>query len=363
MKKLVLVLLLLSTMILTGCGNNVQTEDTLKIGVILPLTGKIAMFGGQSQNGIELALQENTGINIELFYEDSKFIAQEGVTAYRKLKDLNDVDVIITATSPVSLAISPLANEDEVLQMAIFTSNPAYTSPDDFTFRVSTTASVESGELANQVFKDYPEVAVFHINNEYGVGQKTTFIKEFERLGGTIITEESFLLEDNDFRTQVTKIKETNAEAVALIGEAKNAGMILKQAQELEFTPQWFGIRSVQSDELITAAGDAAEGFVYTYPLDFASEDPVIKTFVEKYTTTYGEEPTSYAVEGYTGLSVIIKALNECGSVDIPCMKDTIATTTDYPSVLGDLTFDNNGDIYYTFFMKTVKNGEFVLLE
>ncbi|MCG2686596.1 ABC transporter substrate-binding protein, partial [Candidatus Parcubacteria bacterium] len=81
-------------------------------------------------------------------YEDSKSDAKEGVSAYQRLQTM-DLPVLITGASPISLAISPLANQDEILQMGVFSSVADYSSPNDFTFRVTPRSEVENKKIAS----------------------------------------------------------------------------------------------------------------------------------------------------------------------------------------------------------------------
>lgn len=340
-----------------------KISEPIKIGVILPLTGEIARYGEEMKRGIELAIEKNKETRMEVFYEDHKFDAKEGISAYQKLKNINEVKIMIIATGPVALATSPLANNDQILQMAIAATSPKYTSENDFTFRVTARAEAEDKELAKVIFPRYKNVGLLYVNSEFGLGHYGSFKSESEKLKGNIVVEENYLADDTDFRTQLLKIKSKNPEAVFLISTAKSAGIILKQAKELGIKTQFFGMRALQSQDLISIAGETANGILYTYSFDPQSENQEIKVFVEKYKTKYNEVPTSYVAEGYDALDLIIKAVKECKEVDTTCMKTKLTEIKDYPGILGLLTFDKNGDVYYPYFIKTVKDGEFVKYE
>ena len=368
MKKIIIGIIVLAVVVWGGVKlfgtKNEKTKETIKIGVILPLSGNVAKYGEEMKRGVESAIEKNKETPIEVFYEDSKFDTKEGVSAYQKLKNTNGIQVMITAGSPVALAISPLANSDHVFQMAIAASTPKYTSENDFTFRVTARAEVEDKELVKFVVPRYKNIALLYSNNDWGVGHYSSIKPEIEKLKGNIVAEETYLMEDTDFRTKLLKIKSNNPEAVFLLAVAKNAGIILKQAKELGIKAQFFGIQSLQGQDLISIAGEAANGVIYSYSFDpQTTKDPKIKSFVEKYKTKYNEEPTSYVAEGYDALDLIVKAVNECKEVNIDCMKTKLSEVKDYPGMLGSLTFDKNGDVYYPYFIKTVKNGQFVKYE
>ena len=337
-----------------------NTEDeVIKIGAILPLTGKIAQYAEEARRGIEMALEEKE-LNIEVIYEDSKSDAKEGISAYQRLK-ISGLSALITGASPISLAISPLANQDEILQMGVFSSVSEYTSPNDFTFRVTARSEVENKKIAGwAINQGYKKFALLYTNSDWGKSHYDFIKPELERLGGEIIIEENFLVEDNDFRTQLTKIKNKNIEAIFLIARSQNAGIILKRAKELGLQKQFFGVRAVESQELLDIAGEAAEGITYPYSFNPASDNQQVRDFVSKYKKQYNETPTAYVAEGYDATNLLIKSIKNCGEDNSQCMKNDLLNTKDYPGILGYMTFDENGDVSFNYFIKTVKNGEFI---
>ncbi len=343
-----------------------KEPEVYKIGVILPLTGKLAAYGEKAQRGFNLALEdigkEMPKLKLEILYEDGKFKIPVSVSAYHKLRSTHNIPVVITLSSDVSLAIVPLANHDKVLQMAIVASTPDYTSPGDFTFRTTARAEVEDKELAKAVVPHYKRICLLYNNNERGIGHRNAIKEEIEKLGGEIVVEEAISPEGRNYRDNLVKIKEKNPEAVYLLTEAKNIGIILKQAKELKIEVQFFGTRSTENKEVISIAREAAEGIIYTFSFDPQSINSLIRDVVERYKIKYGETPDYVVAEGYDALRLISKSLNKCGAKP-ECMRKDLFETKNYRGLLGLLTFDENGDVYYPYHLKTIKNGQFVLYE
>lgn len=75
----------------------------------------------------------------------------------------------------------------------------------------------------------------------------------------------------------------------------------------------------------------------------------------------YGNNPDGYAADGYEGFKLLALAFINYGK-DNTCMKSWLENLKDYKSVFGDIKFDTNGDVFYNFFLKTVKDGKFVKL-
>ena len=115
-----------------------QEIKPIKIGAIMPLSGAAALYGELSRKGLDLAETEiNTqgGINgrpIKLIYEDDKGLPADAVTAFNKLKDIDGIKFVVSEMSSIALAIAPLANENQILQMDASATTPDYTSVGDF---------------------------------------------------------------------------------------------------------------------------------------------------------------------------------------------------------------------------------------
>lgn len=343
-----------------------QEKGPVKIGAILPLSGKNAFYGEQAQRAFALAIEdikkEMPSFRFDIVYEDSKWETQEAVSAFNRLKNLNDIDVVITLSSDVSLAVAPLANQQKVLQMAITASTPQYTSLGDFTFRTTARAEQEDKALAQAIASKYQKVALLYNNNERGLGHRNALKQELDNLGIGIVVEETLAPQDNDFRTQLIKIKKENPDVVYLLTEAKNTGLALKQAKELQIEKPFFATRSTESEEVISIAGTAADGVIYTYSFNPFSKEPVIQNFTKRFQEQYGRMPDYIAAEAYDALRLVAKAANQC-SADTNCMKENLLKTKDFPGACGALTFDENGDVFYDYALKTIKNGQFVPYE
>ncbi len=346
---------------------SVLTEP-VKVGVIIPESGVAAYYGGQAKKGIEMAkeeiLVEYPKAKFETFYEDSQYNPKIGVDAYNKLRVTNKLDGVITAATHVSVPIIPLTTEDKVVQMAIFASGAPYSKPDDLTFRISAASALETKVMADFI-KDtgVKKVGIIYLNNEFGISFKDAFKNDLanNKSSTQIVAEEGFLVETSDFRTPLLKMKDNKADAVYIVGTAMHYANILKQSREIGLKVQFIGMRAAEDPVLIKNAAQLAEGLVYTYSFDENSGVPEAKKFAVRFREKYGVDPDGYAAEGYDGFKLLALAFINCGK-DNTCVKSWLENLNDYKSVFGDIDFDNNGDIFYNFFLKTVKDGKFVKL-
>ena len=341
-------------------GYAVSDDEPIKIGIILPLSGSTAFYGEASQRGIEVARKEieegYSGLDLEVYYEDSFYTPKGGVDAYRSLMNIYGIDGVITGASQVSLAIQPLSTEDNILQMAIFSSALKYSSANDLSFRVTTRNELEANKIGEFISEmNFERVGIFYMNNDFGVSFKDSLRGSLMNSEVEVVGEEAFMTDAVDFRTSLSKMKE--ADVIFMVGTAKNYGLIMKQARELDLDIQFLAMHSAEHPALIKDYADVGDGLIYTYPFDAKSDKA--KEFTNAFKERYGVIPNSYAVEGYEGFKLVALGFNECGK-DYVCIQNYLEDLEDYDSLFGDLRFDSNGDVYYEHFLKIFKDGEFV---
>lgn len=346
-----------------------KEPEEIKIGSVLPLTGDAAKYGASAKKAIDLAVQEINlaggikGSKIIVIYEDDQASPDKGVSAFQKLITVDKVPVVIGAMpSSVTLAMAPIAEKNKVVLFSPASSNPKVTEAGDYIFRNDVSDVFEGVKMAEEVWErlGLKKVAVLYINNDYGAGIKDVFIRRFEELGGKIVDVETFEQGATDFRTQLTKIKQSNPEASYIVGY-KEQIQILKQYKELAIKAQILATIMLEDPEIIQKVGDAAEGAIYTYrAYDPQSGQKEVTEFVENFKTKYGIEPDNWAAQCYDALKIVVLAIKR-GGYTSEGIKNSLYRIRDFPGVSGLTTFDENGDVIKPIILKTVKDGKFVI--
>jgi branched-chain amino acid transport system substrate-binding protein len=343
------------------------TGETIKIGVIESLSGSAAYYGEENKKGVEVALDEirskYPNLDFQVYHEDSLYTAKGGVDAYTNLQARYDLDAVITHASPVAMAIQPLAKNDGILQMAVSASARQYSSLGDLSFRTSPTTDTEIKVLADFIkSKQYKNIAILYFNNDIGVSVTNSLVDNLANYSGTVVSQEAFVLDTVDYRTYLLKIKQLNPDVVFVAGTAAHLSTILRQASELGVETQFLGFRASEDPLLIKNAGSLAGGFIYTYAFDSLGNDKLTRAFVHAFKNKYDAWPSGYAAEGYEGMKLVAEAFVRCGK-NYQCLGNYLSGLKNRASILGPLTFDRSGDVEYPFFLKIVKNGQFIRLE
>lgn len=341
---------------------NIEVQS-IKIGVIEALSGTATYYGEQNRKGVEIALEEIKSkypdIKWQVFHEDSFYTPKGGVDAYEKLHSIEKIDAVITHASPVAIAIQPLAKRDGILQMAVSSSATTYSSPKDLSFRVSPVTDIEAETISNFIKdKNFKRVAFLSMKNEVGDSIVSSVIKRLSASGIEIVAKESFLLDTSDFRSVLSKIKSSKSDAIYTVGTAGHLVSILKEAKDQKINTQFLGFRSSE-DPTLLKAGSSAEGFIYTYGFDPGDNSEAVNNFTDRYKAKYNELPDGYAAEGYEGMKLVMISFGKCGK-DYACIEKYLENTKNYDSIFGPMSFDENGDVSYKFFLKTVKDAKFV---
>ena len=352
----------------TGCQKD---SNDIKIGAILPLTGDAAKYGDIAKKSFDMAVNEVNasdgikGKKIKIIYEDSQGNPQLGVSAVQKLISTDRVISIMgDLFSSVTLAIAPIVEKNKIVLLSPASSAPKITEAGDYIFRNCPSDVYEGNVMANYAYDklNMKKVALLYVNNEYGIGIKDVFKESFSKKGGTIIDEESFEQNTTDFRTQLAKIKQSNPEAVYLVGY-KEMGYILKQAKEMKIRPQFLSTVMFEDPDILKIAQEGADNVIYSASsFDTKNDDnPIVQSFVKSFNDKYGQMPDIFAGLSYDAMKIMIIAIEQGGNTS-EGIKKALYNIKNYQGVTGEVSFDSNGDAILTPVIKKVENGKFVFV-
>jgi branched-chain amino acid transport system substrate-binding protein len=338
----------------------------IKIGAILPLTGPSAQYGKWIQEALELAKEEvnsSGGINgkrLEIVYEDDQANPSLAANAMRKVVNQDKVPVVFGSwASSCALAQAPIAEQTHTVMMAEAIS-PKLRDAGDYVFRIQPDARYYIREFVPFVYNKLGirKVSILYVNNDFGLDQADVFTKQFEALGGSVVSKDSFEQGTTDFKTDLTKIKGQKPEAIFCPAYTEIA-IVLKQARELGMKEQFLASVPFENPDILTAAGNAAEGVVYPHHFDPDAGPQLVKDYQQKYIEKYGRKSEGFAALAYDGIRILIEVLKKRGS-DTTSIKDALYEVRDFPGVTGPTTFDDHGDVIKRVVIKTVRNGRFL---
>lgn len=340
------------------------------IGLTAPMTGQYASYGDSFKKAIDLALDQINkegvinGRPIELIVEDSQGIPKFAKRIARKFTtDKRIVAEIGDFTSSCSLAAQAFYQKAGMVQLSPTASHPSFAPGSPFSFSVAgTQAGVGPfmAEVAVTVLNK-KNIAVLHVNNDWGMASKKFFIEEAERLGATIVAVESYLDGTTDFVAPLKRLHSLQPELLYICSMVKDGAVICKQRQELGWEEVTVaGPDSFYSKKFIELGGEAVEN-VYTASAFFPNNPrPSVQQFVKAYEKLYNQTPTLYAADAFDAMNILAKAIEKVGT-DRQAIRDELAKTSNFSGATGTITFSQHGDVAKERVVLQVENSEFVL--
>lgn len=353
----------------TGCGaTETADSNTFKIGGIGPLTGDAANYGNSVKNGCQIAVDEINaaggagGKNLELLFEDDVNDAEKSVNAYNTLMDQGVNAIVGAVTSSPCIAVAAESEKDGILQITPSGSAKECISGSN-AFRICFTDPLQGDVMAKYIKdKGVNNIAIIYdVSNDYSKGIHDAFVAKFEELGGKIADDESFSKGDIDFKTQLTKIKSSGAEAIFLPIYYTEVGYISQQAATLGLDIPYYGCDGW--DGIIKQLnGDTKniEGATYLTPFVATDTAENVKAFVNSYKEKFNAEPDQFAADGYDAVYAIKAAIEQAGGDTSNEALVSAMTKISVDGITGKMTFNENGEPDKSAKVAVIENGQYV---
>lgn len=348
-----------------------ETSEEISIGVVLPLTGRLAdSFGKPIQQGLELALNEINraqphGVKLKFIIENGQSTVDGAVEAFNKLIHQDSVSVILgPATSSQAEITFPVAQENQVVAISPTSAARGLSAIGDYVFRVALTTDVltPSGIETTHAKLGYQRAATIYDETDLFSADGDAAVQEVLATKGIeVVATETFQGGDTDFTEQLTRIQNVNPDVIFVSCLAPDKPGILTQGHQLGI-PAPFIVRTLTAAD-VQASGAAAEGAITFVGWGATVETPRNKAFVENYSAKFGIEPTNYAARSYATLHILAEAIANAQATDAASIRDALANIKSLDTILGPFSFNADGDAVYDAKVLTVKDGELVIFE
>ena len=363
----------------SGLSTPASAADSVRIGVMAPLTGPWASEGIDMQRVVGLLAE---GVNkagglqsgpfkgriIELVIEDDAGDPRTASLAAQKLATSEVLAVIGTYGSAVTEASQNIIDEAELVQIATGATSVRLTEKGmNGFFRVAPRDDAQ-GQVAAQMIKakGAKKIALLHDNSSYakGLAEEAKKVLDVEKI--EIVFYDAITPKERDYNAILTRIKAAAPDMIFFTGYYNDAGTLLRQKMEMDWNVPMMGGDATNNTDLVKIAGkDAAKGFLFLsppVPQDF--DTPEAKAFMDAYKAKYAQLPSSvWCVLAGDAFKVVVAAL-EAGADS----SESIATvlhdaSKKFPGLTGELSFDAKGDRVgdlYRLYAVTA-DGDFVL--
>ncbi len=366
--------LLTTTTIAMLLASGAYAQETIKIGVLTPLSGTYAGIGQQVRWGIDQSAEEiNTaggiaGRQIELVYEDSEANPAVAVTKAEKLFTVDNVDFLTgTVNSGATLAVGQVADRAGKLIATTVSFSDAITgsgcSPN--VFRVNARAGQQSEALAAWLKQEKPGAKVYYLGPDYEMGRSTVaaFKGRAESVGATSTGEVFAPLDSKDYSQYFGQLRAARPDVLYTSVAGNDTVRLFTQMNDFGVSEGLtiLGASGTVTAQNINAIGAAAEGFITGVGYSVLIDSPENKAFVEAFRERNGADPDLYGADSYGLLFAYKAAVEAAGATDTDSVRAALEGLS-WETPQGTKTI-RAGDhqAMQPMYVVEVKNGQFTI--
>jgi branched-chain amino acid transport system substrate-binding protein len=366
-----------------GCGGDdtTATEQPLKIGAVVSLSGTYAGLGQPEKNVLDMEVKrinDAGGINgkkVELIVEDDATDEAKAAAATSKLIDQDGVVVIIGATGTgQTMAMRGDIDRAKIPQVSMAGGTVVTNPVDPLVFATPWSNSIVVPFTLDYLKKQgITKIGVISDSGGFGADGLAVLKADAPKAGVAIVADQTFNPGDTDMTAQLTKIKNSDAQAIVMWTAGAEAAIIAKEVKDLGITIPLYGSHGIARKEFIDGAGAAANGVRFAAgkvlipeAYGLGSEPYTVATeFIDRYKTAYGEAPSTFAGHAYDALYLIVEAAKRVdGDVTATALRDQIEATSGFVGIGGTFTFsptDHSGMTASDLSMYLISGGGWTL--
>ncbi|MBC5748543.1 ABC transporter substrate-binding protein [Dysosmobacter sp. NSJ-60] len=365
---------------LVGCGGQTDSDgsdsndgEKLYIGMALPLTGESAMYGETVRDGVQFAVDEINeaggigGKQIELVIEDDKGNTSEAAMVAQKLSEDDRLFCVIGHVNSSCTLVGIPIYADAGLTLLNTSSSAANITQQGFTnfFRTVISDDLQAPMMVRHVTENLGlnKIALMVPNSDYGLGLLEGTESSAAENNVEIVASEMYVPnQDKDFSVQLAKIKQAEPEALLILGDYNEAGLIIKQMDAAGMGEMPIVTTASCSNQIMIdlAGAEAAEGVFMLGYWDPDRPEDIVQNFVTAWAEKHdGAVPDERNAYGYEIPYIIKQAIEEYGATR-ETLPDVLREKVEYTGPTGLNKFDENGDVTEKMQMVfIVHNGKF----
>ena len=318
----------------------VSAADTIKVGIVLPLTGSQAAFGEIEKLSFDLALEEINaaggvkGKKLEFLMEDDTGRPEVGRSVAEKLITKDKVIMLGGGySSSVTAGLAGVAQQNSMPFLINTGSADDITEKGfDYVFRLNPPASEYSSgveELLAEVVKP-KSVAILYENTKFGTSSSKAFAASCEKLGIEVMLNEGYEHAGIDYKPILVKVKQLNPDIVYMVSYVMDAALLMRQSRELRLTPKLFigGGAGFTLPEFKENAGVASEKVVSATLWHEVLPLPGAMDYFNKFKARYNKDTEYHGAEAYAAAYVIADVLKRAKSFSPEDIKQALAETS-----------------------------------
>ena len=294
-------------------------QETVKVGLILPMTGQQASTGRQLEAGVKAYMAQHgdkvAGKKIEVIIKDDTGVADISKRLAQELVVNDKVSVLGGfGLTPIAMAVGPVATQAKVPAVIMTAATSVIVEQSPYFVRVGRTMPQMTFPIADWAAKNGIKSAVTLVSDYApGIDAEKFFKERFEGAGGKVLDALRAPLASPDFAAFLQKAKDLKPDALFLFVPSGQGATLMKQVIDRDFAGSKIRVIAtgdVTDDDLLNSMGDAVLGMVTSHDYSADHDSPENKAFVEIFKKVNNNlRPNMMAVAAYDGMDVIYRAL------------------------------------------------------
>lgn len=350
-----------------ACGFAPLAHAEILMGVPGPLTGGLAWFGEQMQEGIGMKVAELNaaggvlGEQIELLPVDDYCDPEQAIAAAQKLVEAR-VDVVIGhLCSGAAIPASKIYEDAGILFFGSSATNPKLTEQGFRTvFRITGRDTLQGIMAADHLAKRWGDmdIAIVHDGGAYGEGVAEAARRRLHERGVSEVMFEAIAPGGTDYLDLIDQLQAKGVDAIFFGGYYAEAGLIIRQARSRGYALHMIGPDTLNTEFFWRIAGEASEGVLFPSNPELRNK-PEAAPLVAKFRAK-GYEPEGITLQTYIATSVWAEAVEEAGTLELDAVIESLRAHK-FDTLLGTIGFDEKGDVtgYEPFEWYIWKGGQY----
>jgi len=345
-----------------------KSDDAIRVGIAGPMSGPDGHVGETATHAAQMAIDEWNerggllGKKIVSIIRDDEGKPEKATTVAQDLVD-NKVDVVIGhlnsgCTIPASVIYDRAALPEITISSNTTVTERGMNKIFRICWRDDQQAAMDARFMREKL--KLTKIAVLHNKTSYGEGLAADLKKFFTAAGGAVVMYQGVAKEELDFRTEISLIKSSGAEAIFWGGFYDQSGPFVSQLRQAGLNIPFVAGDANVDQNFINTAGANVENVYFSGAIDYLHL-PAAKDFLDRYRKKYGTEG-AYSIYGYASATIMLEAIQEAGTLDREKVAAVIHRKT-FNTSIGPIAYDEHGDIKNAVLdMWTVKNGAFTAM-
>jgi branched-chain amino acid transport system substrate-binding protein len=303
---------------------NAVAEETIKVGLILPMTGAFTTTGKQVEAGARFYMQQNgatvDGKKIEITLRDDGGVADNSRRIAQELLAGGKVNILAGfGLTPIALAIAPLATETKTPMVVMAAATAIVTERSPYIVRSSFPQAAPVVIMADWAAKHQGLKKVVTLVSDFAPGHdsETYFKQTFTAAGGEVPLALRVPLLNPDFAPFLQRVRDASPDGLYVFIPAGQAATMMRQFVERGLDKsgiRLIGAGDITDDDLLNQMGDVALGLETAYFYSAAHPSAKNKAFVEGVKqANNGMRANFFGVSGYDGMHLIYEGIRKTG--------------------------------------------------